>query len=235
MVEHLLCALPGRPRFDDAHRAVRFHGRDLRPFEDLRQDAVGSVLDHQRDDAAGEAPNGENGGGALALPTGTDDREAKAAYTFAHSDGVKGNLAQEGIPPLKSTLGDPRPRPMISSEGRSPTPSSPRRPRTCAPTSRICRTRRTRTRSPWIPSASHTTANSPCTRPCSSGANRSRNMEKSKASPYGRPGADPNNERNIMQLLWSCRPHDRNPFIIRRARQSDIQPLMRHARIASHN
>ena len=62
-----------------------------------------------------------------------------------------------------------------------------------------------------------------------------RNMEKSKASPYGRPGADPNNERNIMQLLWSRRPHDRNPFIIRRARQSDIQPLMRHARIASHN
>lgn len=108
MVEHLLCALPGRPRFDDAHRAVRFHGRDLRPFEDLRRDAVGSVLDHQRDDAAGEAPNGENGGGALALPTGTDDREAKDAYTFAHSDGVKGNLAQEGIPPLKSTLGDPQ-------------------------------------------------------------------------------------------------------------------------------
>ena len=26
------------------------------------------------------------------LPTGTDDREAKAAYTFAHGDGVKGNL-----------------------------------------------------------------------------------------------------------------------------------------------
>ena len=33
---------------------------------------------------------------------------------------MKVNLAQEGIPPLKSTLGDPRPRPMISSEGRSP-------------------------------------------------------------------------------------------------------------------
>ena len=62
----------------------------------------------RRDDAAGEAPNGENGGGALALPTGTDDREAKAAYTFAHGDGVKVNLAQEGIPPLKSTLGDPQ-------------------------------------------------------------------------------------------------------------------------------
>lgn len=28
----------------------------------------------------------------LALPTGTDDREAKAAYTFAHGDGVKVNL-----------------------------------------------------------------------------------------------------------------------------------------------
>ena len=144
---------------------------------------------------------------------------------FAHSDGVKGNLAQEGIPPLKSTLGDPQPRPMISSEGRSPTPSSPRRPRTCAPTSRICRTRRTRTRSPWIPSASHTTAKSPCTRPCSSGANRSRNMEKSKGFTvrYGRVPTR-TMKGTSCKLLWSRRPHDRNPFIIRRARQSDIQP-----------
>lgn len=203
MVEHLLCALPGRPRFDDAHRAVRFHSRDLRPFEDLRRDAVGSVLDHQRDDAAGEAPNGENGGGALALPTGTDDREAKAAYTFAHGDGVKVNLAQEGIPPLKSTLGDPQYLAQTDDFFGGQKPHA-----VIAQASKDVRTDFTYlsytayANSIAVDSIGQSYhANSPCTRPCSSGANRSRNMEKSKASPYGRPGADPNNERNIMQLM----------------------------------
>ncbi|KAB7786798.1 ABC transporter substrate-binding protein [Bifidobacterium cebidarum] len=60
--------------------------------------------------AAGEHENGENGGGALALPKGTDDAKAKAAYEFAewfaHGDGVKVNLAQGGLPPLNSVLSD---------------------------------------------------------------------------------------------------------------------------------
>ncbi|MBT1175798.1 sugar ABC transporter substrate-binding protein [Bifidobacterium sp. LC6] len=60
--------------------------------------------------AAGEHTNGENGGGALALPKGTDDAKAKAAYEFAewfaYGDGVKVNLAQGGLPPLNTVLTD---------------------------------------------------------------------------------------------------------------------------------
>lgn len=59
---------------------------------------------------AGEHVNGENGGGALALPKGTDDAKAQAAYEFAqwfaHDGGVKVNLAQGGLPPLNSVLSD---------------------------------------------------------------------------------------------------------------------------------
>ena len=60
--------------------------------------------------AAGEHANSENGGGALAMPKGSDDAKAKAAYEFAewyaHGDGVQANLSQGGIPPLKSVLND---------------------------------------------------------------------------------------------------------------------------------
>ncbi|KAB7789832.1 extracellular solute-binding protein [Bifidobacterium leontopitheci] len=60
--------------------------------------------------SAGAHENSENGGGALALPKGTDDAKTKAAYTFAkwfaHDGGVKVNLGQGGLPPLKSVLDD---------------------------------------------------------------------------------------------------------------------------------
>lgn len=59
---------------------------------------------------AGEHANGENGGGALAMPKGSDDSRTKAAYEFAkwfaHDGGVDVNLAQGGIPPLTSVLAD---------------------------------------------------------------------------------------------------------------------------------
>ncbi|PST47960.1 sugar ABC transporter substrate-binding protein [Bifidobacterium callitrichos] len=59
---------------------------------------------------AGAHANGENGGGALAMPKGSDEAKTRAAYTFAewfsHGDGVKVNLAQGGIPPLNSVLAD---------------------------------------------------------------------------------------------------------------------------------
>lgn len=59
---------------------------------------------------AGKHVNSENGGGALALPKGTDDAKARAAYEFAqwfaHGDGVDVNLAQGGLPPLNSVLSD---------------------------------------------------------------------------------------------------------------------------------
>lgn len=59
---------------------------------------------------AGEHANGENGGGALAMPKGSDDSKTQAAYEFAewfaHGDGVAVNLAQGGLPPLNSVLSD---------------------------------------------------------------------------------------------------------------------------------
>ncbi|MBW3091167.1 extracellular solute-binding protein [Bifidobacterium miconisargentati] len=61
--------------------------------------------------STGEHANGENGGGALALPKGSDDAKAQAAYEFAewfaHGDGVQVNLEQGGLPPLNSVLSDP--------------------------------------------------------------------------------------------------------------------------------
>lgn len=59
---------------------------------------------------AGEHVNGENGGGALALPAKSDDAKAEAAYAFAkwyaHDGGVDVNLAQDGVPPLNAVFDD---------------------------------------------------------------------------------------------------------------------------------
>ncbi|WP_165775902.1 ABC transporter substrate-binding protein [Bifidobacterium scaligerum] len=58
----------------------------------------------------GEHVNGENGGGALAMPKGSNDAKTRAAYEFAqwfaHGGGVQVNLQQGGLPPLNSVLSD---------------------------------------------------------------------------------------------------------------------------------
>lgn len=59
--------------------------------------------------AAGKA-GAENGGGALVLPSGSDGAKVSAAYEFArwyaHEGGVRVNIKQNGIPPLKSIFSD---------------------------------------------------------------------------------------------------------------------------------